>query len=168
MNEYIRGKSDFNEIVKNLKFYSSLIDSRPKQSTTIGISTVVNVYNVNKLKELDQFITKEFSQFELEKKFLSYPEFLRISCLPKEYKNIIKHAVQDYPELLQFLNKDDNNYFEEFIFYNNSVDKLTGHSLKDVNLELAEYIENYKSKKEISNQHVRKFYPVIDLRSSND
>ena len=168
LNEYIRGKSDFNEIVKNLKFYSSLIDSRPKQSTTIGVSTVVNVYNVNKLKALDQFITKEFPQFELEKKFLSYPEFLRISCLPKQYKNIIEHAVQDYPELLQFLNKDDNNYFEEFIFYNNSVDKLTGHSLKDVNLELAEYIENYKSKKEISNQHVRKFYPVIDLRSSND
>ena len=164
LNEYIRGKSDFNKIVENLKFYSSLIDSRPEHSTFIGISTVVNVYNVNKLKDLDQFITKEFPEFELDKKFVSYPDFLRIPCLPVEYKNKIQHSVQDYPEVLQFLNKEDTDYFEEFIFYNNTVDKLTNNSLKDVNPELYEFIQSYKLTREIKPVDLQKRYRQIDIK----
>jgi hypothetical protein len=164
LNEYIRGKSNFNEIIKNLKFYSSLIESRPQHGTFIGVSTVVNVYNVNKLKDLDQFIVKEFPEFGLDKKFVSYPDFLRISCLPVEYKNKIQHSVQDYPEVLQFLNKEDTDYFEEFIFYNNTVDKLTNNSLKDANPELYEFMQSYKSTREIKPVDLQKRYPQIDIK----
>jgi hypothetical protein len=162
LNEYIRGKSDFNKIVENLKFYSSLIDSRPEHSTFIGISTVVNVYNVNKLKDLDQFIAKEFPEFELEKKFLSYPDFLRIPGLPIEYKNKIQDSVKDYPSVLQFLNKEDAGHFEEFILYNNTLDNLAGNSLKDVNPELYEFIQSYKLKKEIKSVDLQKSYIQIE------
>jgi hypothetical protein len=162
LNEYIRGKSDFNEIVKNLKFYSSLIDSRPEHSTFIGISTVVNVYNVNKLKDLDQFIAKEFPEFELEKKFLSYPDFLRIPGLPIEYKNKIQDSVKDYPSVLQFLNKEDAGHFEEFILYNNTLDNLAGNSLKDVNPELYKFVQSYKLKKEIKSVDLQKSYIQIE------
>ena len=164
LNEYIRRKSDFAEIVKNLKFYSSLIKLRPQDSTFIGVSTVVNVYNVNKLKDLDQFITKEFPEFELDKKFVSYPDFLRITCLPAEYKNKIQNSVQDYPAVLQFLNDEDINYFEEFIAYNNAVDKLANSSLKDVNLELYEFMQSYKSTREIKSNDLQKRYPQIDIK----
>jgi hypothetical protein len=62
---------------------------------------------------------------------------------------------------------DDTNYFEEFIFYHKRLDSIRQESLKDVNLELAEYIENYKSEKAVTSDQVRKFYPIIDLGSSN-
>ena len=95
------------------------------------------------------------------------PDFLRISCLPKEYKDAIRHKVETYPNVLKMLDMDDTNYFEEFIFYHNKLDAIRQESLSEVNLELAEYIKNYKSEKAVTSDQVRKFYPIIDLGSSN-
>jgi len=61
LNEYIRGKSNFDDIVNTLNFLRSLMKSRPPESTFIGVSTLVNIYNVNKLQDLDSFIKKELS-----------------------------------------------------------------------------------------------------------
>ena len=72
-----------------------------------------------------------------------------------------------HPDVLKMLDIDDTNYFEEFIFYHKRLDSIRQESLKDVNLELAEYIENYKSEKAVTSDQVRKFYPIIDLGSSN-
>jgi hypothetical protein len=88
--------------------------------------------------------------------------------LPVEYKNKIQHSVQDYPEVLQFLNKEDINYFEEFIFYNDTVDKLTNNSLKDVNPELYEFMQTYKLTREIKSVDLQKRYPQIDIKEITD
>ena len=84
--------------------------------------------------------------------------------MPVEYKNKIQNSVQDYPVVLQFLNDEDTDYFEEFIAYNNVVDKLANSSLKDVNPELYEFIQSYKSTREIKSNDLQKRYPQIDIK----
>jgi len=168
LNDYFRSKSNFNTVIHNLDFFYSLIDQRPVGSTTIGILTTINVYNVNKLQELDLFLKPRYPNLELKKAFLHYPEYLRISSLPKEYKEKIQYSVEAYPDVLKMLNADDPDYFEEFIFYHKQLDSLRQESLGNFNLELLEFIENYKPKKEITKEHIIKFHNFVDPGIFND
>jgi MoaA/NifB/PqqE/SkfB family radical SAM enzyme len=162
LNDYFRSKSNFNTVIDNLDFFYSLIDQRPVGSTTVGVSTTVNVYNVNKLQELDLFLQSRYPYLKVGKSFLHNPDYLRISCLPKDYKNKIRHTVVEYPNVLKMLDKEDTDYFEEFIFYHRQLDSIRQESLGNLNLELSEFIENYKFKKEIATEHIIKFSNFID------
>jgi len=167
LNDYFRSRSDFDTVVHNLDFFIDLIKRRESKETFVRVSVTVNVYNVNKLQELEQFLKARYTNILIDFNLLHNPDFLRISCLPKDYKDRIRHTVENYPDVLKMLDIDDTNYFEEFIFYHKRLDSIRRESLKDVNLELAEYIENYKSEKAVTSDQVRKFYPIIDLGSSN-
>lgn len=162
LNDYFRSKSDFNTVIDNLDFFYSLITQRPVGSTTIGVSTTVNVYNVNKLQELDLFLQSRYPYLKVGKSFLHNPDYLRISCLPKDYKNKIRHTVLGYPDVLKMLDKEDTDYFEEFIFYHRQLDSVRQESLGNLNLELSEFIKNYKFKKEITTENIIKFSNFID------
>lgn len=168
LNNYFRGKSDFNKIIKTLDFFYSLIDSRPPDTTTICVGTTVNMYNVNKLKDLDNFLKNKYPKIFLRKLFLHSPDYLKISCLPKEYKNKIRHTLEDYPEILSMLDIDDPNYFDEFIFYHNKLDELRKESLGNLNLELSEFIESYKPTKQVTTEHIAQFHTFISTEQLND
>ena len=167
LNDYFRSRSDFDTVIHNLDFFIDLIKRRESKETYVRVSVTVNVYNVNKLQELEQFLKARYTNILIDFNLLHNPDFLRVSCLPKDYKDSIRHTVKNYPDVLKMLDIDDTNYFEEFIFYHKRLDSIRQESLKDVNLELAEYIENYKSEKAVTSDQVRKFYPIIDLGSSN-
>jgi len=167
LNDYFRSRSDFDTVIHNLDFFIDLINRRGSKETYVRVSVTVNVYNVNKLQELETFLRSRYTNILIDFNLLHNPDFLRISCLPKEYKDAIRHKVETYPNVLKMLDMDDTNYFEEFIFYHNKLDAIRQESLSEVNLELAEYIENYKSEKAVTSDQVRKFYPIIDLGSSN-
>lgn len=167
LNDYFRSRSDFDTVIHNLDFFVDLINRRGSKETYVRVSVTVNVYNVNKLQELETFLRSRYTNILIDFNLLHNPDFLRISCLPKEYKDAIRHKVETYPNVLKMLDMDDTNYFEEFIFYHNKLDAIRQESLSEVNLELAEYIKNYKSEKEVTSDQVRKFYPIIDLGSSN-
>jgi sulfatase maturation enzyme AslB (radical SAM superfamily) len=168
LNDYFRSKSDFNLIVKNLDFIYSLIESRPAGTTTISIATTVNVYNINKLQELDDFFKARYPNIELIKSFLHAPDYLKISCLPKEYKDKIRHTVKDYPEILSMLDIDNPNYFDEFIFYHNKLDTLRKESLGNLNPELSNFIDSYESKKQVTTEHIVKFHTFVPPEVFND
>ena len=168
LNDYFRSRSDFNTVIKNLDFFADLINQRASKETTVRVSITVNVYNVNKLQEIEQFLKSRYTNIIIDFSLLHNPDFLRISCLPKDYKDRIRCKVENYPDVLKMLDIDDTNYFEEFIFYHTQLDSIRQESLGDLNLELSEYIKNYVSKKEVTRDQVRKFYPIIDLGSSND
>ena len=158
LNDYLRKNSEFDTIINNLDFFYSLIERRPNKLTTIGVGTTVNVYNVNKLQELDKFLKNRYPNLSLDKSILHNPDYLRISCLPTEYKNKIRHTVNDYPEILKFLNIDDSEYFDEFIFYHNKVDNIRQESLEDLNLELSEFINSYAPKRTVVTENILKFF----------
>jgi molybdenum cofactor biosynthesis enzyme MoaA len=167
-NDYFRSKSEFNTVIENLDFFCSLIDSRKPGTTNISVVTTVNVYNVNKLTELDSFLTSRYNNLKLVKSMLHGPDYLRISCLPKEYKDKIRHTLELYPDVLKMLDKEDTNYFEEFIFYHNTLDKLRHESLENFNIELSQYIKSYKVAKEITTESMANFYNFVDPGIFND
>jgi sulfatase maturation enzyme AslB (radical SAM superfamily) len=158
LNDYLRKNSQFDTIIDNLDFFYSLIERRPNKLTTIGVGTTVNVYNVNKLQELDNFLKNRYPNLSLDKSILHNPDYLRISCLPAEYKDKIRHTVNDYPEILKFLNIDDSEYFDEFIFYHNKVDNIRQESLEDLNLELLKFINSYTPKRTIVTENILRFF----------
>lgn len=168
LNDYFRSKSDFNTIISNLDFFYSLRDSRKSGTTNISIVTTVNVYNVNKLKELDLFLESRYSNLPLVKSMLHGPGYLRISCLPKEYKDNIRHTVIEYPDVLKMLDIDDTNYFEEFIFNHRQLDEVRQEFLGDLNLELLEFIKNYKVTRTVTSEHIIKFHNFVDPELFND
>lgn len=168
LNDYFRSKSDFKTVIKNLDFFYSLIETRKPGTTIIGVSTTVNVYNVNKLRELDQFLESRYPNLLAMKSFLHGPDYLRISCLPKEYKDKIRHTVVDYPDVLKMLDIDDANYFEEFIFYHNQLDKIRQETIGSFNLELSEYMNSYKHTKEVTAETIAQFNQFINPDVFND
>lgn len=157
LNDYFRSKSNFETVIKNLDMFYSLIETRKSGTTTIGVSTTVNIYNVNKLHELNSFLKSKYPNLLVTQSFLHNPDYLRISCLPKEYKDKIRHTVVDYPDVLKMLDIDDPNYFEEFIFYHNQLDKIRQESLGSFNLELSEYMDSYKHVKEVTSETLAQF-----------
>jgi MoaA/NifB/PqqE/SkfB family radical SAM enzyme len=168
LNDYFRSKSDFDTIISNLDFFYSLIKSRKAGTTNISVVTTVNIYNVNKLQELDLFLKSRYSNLTLTKSMLHGPEYLRISCLPKEYKDRIRHTVAEYPDVLRMLDIEDTNYFEEFVFNHRQLDNIRQESLDDFNLELSEFISNYKFIKEVTLEQIIKFHNFVDPGVFND
>lgn len=168
LNDYFRSNSDFDTVISNLDFFCSLIESRKPGTTDISVVTTVNVYNVNKLQELDTFLKSRYPNLPLVKSMLHGPSYLRISCLPKEYKDKIRHSVADYPDVLKMLDIDDTNYFEEFVFNHRQLDNIRKESLGDLNLELSEFINNYKFTKELTSKHIIKFHSFVDPGIFND
>lgn len=168
LNDYFRSKSNFDTVISNLDFFYSLMDSRPANTTNILAVTTVNVYNVNKLKELDEFLKARYTNLELKKSFLNNPEYLRISSLPKEYKDKIQNSVEEYPDVIKMLNANDPNYFEEFVFYHKQLDSVRQESLMDFNLELTEFINNYTYQKNITKEDISKFYNFVEPEWFND
>lgn len=162
LNDYFRSNSEFNTIIENLDYLYSLIDLRYDKNTTIGVNTTVNVYNVNKLKELDSFLESRYPKLKFQKSILHNPDHLRISCLPIEYKHKIQHTLNEYPDILKILNIKDDDYFDEFVFYHNQLDKSRQESLENLNLDLSEYIRTHKPKKQITTEDIIKFVRFVD------
>jgi len=161
LNNYFRSKSEFDTIIDNLDFFYSLIDKRPTDSTTIGVTTTINIYNVNKLEKLDAFLKTRYPNLKFNKSILHNPDYLRISCMPIEYKNKIQHTLVNYPEILKILNVNDNECFDEFIFYHNKLDIERQETLGDLNLELSEFINSYTPKRTITTENILKFFENI-------
>jgi MoaA/NifB/PqqE/SkfB family radical SAM enzyme len=141
-NEYFRSGSSWNKVVESLDFYTELANKR--KNTSISINTTVNIYNANLLDKLDQFITLNYPLIKLEKNVLTYPEYLSIANLPKEYKLKLEPYLQNYQNLLTFMNNDGNTkMFDYFLYFHHSLDKLRNEKLE--NDLLNSFIKDYKS-----------------------
>jgi sulfatase maturation enzyme AslB (radical SAM superfamily) len=61
LNDYFRSRSDFDTVIHNLDFFIDLINRRGSKETRIRVSVTVNVYNVNKLQELETFLRSRYT-----------------------------------------------------------------------------------------------------------
>jgi MoaA/NifB/PqqE/SkfB family radical SAM enzyme len=145
LNDYFRSESNFQEIVNNLKFFDSLYDLRINKKTTIIISTTVSIYNVNCLDEIDQYFKQNFPRVILNKHLLFSPPYMSIKNLPKKYKYQLTEKLDQYPAIKNYLTQPSDNLFDYFIFINDQIDKLRNTNLKEANLQLSEFVEEYKN-----------------------
>jgi len=164
LNDYFRSKSNFNTVIQRLDyFYTYLKEQRLSKETQIGVSITVNIYNVNKLSELVEFLKSRYAGIQINIDCLQRPDFLAISTLPKEYKNLIRHTVELFPEVLKMLDKDDVDLFDEFVFFHNTLNELRGEDFDNLNSELFNYIKQHKQRKNITPKNLLEFYQTADI-----
>jgi hypothetical protein len=109
LNEYFRSPSVWDECVKVMKYFDSLIDLRKNKRTLISVRSTVYIYNVNKLKDIELWFKQHFPRFENTKRNICVePTVLSIKNIPKELKDLMRPVVEsygkDYIEVLNMLN----------------------------------------------------------------
>jgi sulfatase maturation enzyme AslB (radical SAM superfamily) len=147
LNDYIRSPSKWNNCVKTMSYFDTLIDLRKNKKTTIAFRTTVYIYNVNKLKEIDLFFKETFPRFSESKKHVSLePTMLSIKHMPQDLKKLVRPSVEEYSEVLGMLDQPGDDLFEEFLFFHNKIDFLRKEKLGEANSLLSDYINNQQSK----------------------
>lgn len=150
LQEYFRSKSNFADILENLKYYQELIKKRKNKITLVAIHTTVSVYNVNKLLEIKEFFARNYSEFLLTHRVLYWPQQLSICFLPKDYKELLlkmySKASTEYNDVVTELKNDNENFFEHFLNYHDKLNKLRNESLNKNNILLSDYIDSYPRK----------------------
>ena len=141
LNDYIRHGSDWYTVEENLyNFYE--FANKHKNKIYIQVNTVVSVYNVNTLTELENYITTHFGWMHYSD-FAYYPSYIDIALLPNHIKSsIIQSGVSDrihtYLKSKEYSSQD----FEKLQKTTTILDKYNNKSLKDYNPEMYNWIIN--------------------------
>jgi sulfatase maturation enzyme AslB (radical SAM superfamily) len=138
LNPYIRDGVTANKIKKFIENTSKLNNVKYRSNT------VVSLLNVNKIKEVDKFLT---SLGILDKKFdlLDHPDFLNISNLDPVHRDVCLERVKDIPKLFNLLKV---GFSSKMVFskkvelqsFLKSFYELDGMSLRDFNPELYNWL----------------------------
>ena len=149
MNEYFRSPSKWDQCVKAMDYFNTLIDQRKGKETNILFRSTVYIYNVNKLKEIDDFFKQHYPRFEISKRNLSIePAFLSIKNMPVEYKKIVRPIIEsygkEYSDVLSLLNEEGEDLFDSFVSFHTQLDQIRNESLDTVNPLLSNYITDYR------------------------
>jgi hypothetical protein len=139
--EYIRKNANFNEVRNVLDFYHSIADDR----ITFAINFTTTIYNVNLVEEIREYYTKHYPKFHWHQSYLIFPEELCITNTPTEFKEKIKNITSSQ-DVIDFMNKSDNNLFKYFIYYTETLDKIRNESLEKANPWLWDFIKNYNER----------------------
>jgi hypothetical protein len=148
LNEYFRSGAKFEVCKEQMNFFNDLIDqrltSKSNQTTQININTTVSIYNVNLLDDIKKFFSEHYPRFVLERRLLIWPAQLSIKNVPNDLKTEIKKTLNSsYTDILSYLNEDGQNLFDHFLNYHQSLDTMRGEDLKNSNLLLSNYIQDY-------------------------
>ena len=149
LNDYFRSGSNFDECLKTVDFFKNLKKIRKDNFTGLIIHTTVSVYNVNLLKEIEDFFTKNYPEYTHTHRMLYWPDQLCIKNLPKDYKekliSIVSTFGNKYADVLNELKSEGENLFDYFLDFHNTLDRVRNENLNNSNLLLSEYLRNYKS-----------------------
>jgi sulfatase maturation enzyme AslB (radical SAM superfamily) len=143
LNKYFRSGAEWSDCLKNFEYFDSLYNIR-SNPTVINAHTTVSVYNVNKLGEIEQFFKDYFPRISNDRRLLYWPEFLSIRNLPQELKDRIAPTVQQFPEILEFLNSTGEDLFEHFLNFHDGLDTIRNEQLTSNEL-LSNFIDEYNA-----------------------
>ena len=136
-NDYIRKKSDWNQLVENMKLMRSRKNARVNVHSVISFLSVLENHKLIAMLK-DMGIAHTFYIIE-------HPRILQVKNLPKEIKEKLKPLYKDYPNILESLNKEqDVEEFVKTIEYcqdldKNGFSKREGHDLFALHPELEEH-----------------------------
>ena len=92
-NDYFRHGSKWNVIADNLKLY---IQKSLKHNWELRISTLVNIYNVDSLDVLHNWLVEQgIHEENINYNFCIYPQELDIRNLPQSYKDTVLEKYKD-------------------------------------------------------------------------
>ena len=145
-NDYFRYGSDWNTVEQNLQFY---ISEGAKYNWEIKVSTLINIYNVDKLDVLHNWlVNKGIQDTAIMYNLCIYPQELDIRNLPQEYKeelieqystinlpNNVKSVVQKHLEMEPNLSS-----FIVVKAFSEKLDELRDQH--NPNIKLERYIKN--------------------------
>lgn len=147
LNDFFRSGSDFDTCVKNMELFSTLYNRN--KPTTIIINTTVSIYNVNMLKEIEQFFAERFPKFNLQHRMLYWPEQLCIENMPADLKEQVKPIVESYGEkyhdVMAALNVNGADRYSHFLQYHYELNKLRNETFEDCNPLLNNYIKEHNT-----------------------
>jgi organic radical activating enzyme len=141
LNDYIRSGSDWDTVEKNLYSFYEFVKQH-QHKIHASVNTVVSVYNVNRLFELEEYIKEEF-HWAIYGDIAQYPSYLDIGLLPNHIKNnIIASGVSEritgYLKSKEYSEKD----FEKLKNVTSLLDKYNKKNLKDYNPKMYNWIIN--------------------------
>lgn len=147
LNSYFRSGSKFEDCESNLNFFRNLKTLRQEKSTSLVIHTTVSLYNVNLLKDMEDYFQINYPEYTLTHRNVYWPPQLSIRNLPQKYKEILIPIVEnfgdDYKDVLYELTLNEQDYFNHFLNFHDKLDLLRQESLKDSNPLLSEFIKTY-------------------------
>jgi organic radical activating enzyme len=134
-NDFFRTGSEWQRIIENINWYRKEL---AQCKVEFGIHTVVNIYNVREIVELDVFLAQEFSEFILSKDLIRNPAWLDIRNLPKleksrlrnyyglvlEKKSASSHCLGQYKKILEYLEQQPSLHFSAFIDRHNALNRI--------------------------------------------
>ncbi len=148
LNNYFRSNSKFEDCLRTIEYLKNLKEIRKEKLTHLQIHTTVTIYNVNLLKDIENYFAKEFPEYTYSHRMLYWPEQLSVRNMPKGLKDKIRSVVESYDEkyidVKTELNIDGEDLFDHFLNFNDKLDLLRNESLKDSNPVLSDYIRNYQ------------------------
>ncbi len=148
LNRYFRHGADFEQCIQHINKFKELKEIRKNKSTYLQIHTTVSIYNVNLIKEIEDFFNTNYNEFDTTHRILYWPEQLCIKNIPNDLKEKIRPIVESYGEkyidILNELNNEGKDIFDHFINFHNKLDSLRNESLENINPLLFDYITNYR------------------------
>jgi sulfatase maturation enzyme AslB (radical SAM superfamily) len=141
LNDYIREGSDWETIERNIYSFHDFVKENNRKMH-ITFNTVVSVYNVNKLPEIERYFKKRF----LWKHYTDiayYPSYLDIALLPDRIKNNVIETGAPQRIVTYIKSKEySENDFNTLRKVTNAIDKYNDKHLKDYNPQMYDWIMN--------------------------
>lgn len=134
INDYIRQYSDWSNIEKNLKEIFE-INSEFK-NISISVNCTVSLYNVNKTKELEEYMQKNNVHCYFNP--LTYPKYQSLHYISESNKKyFLQHpGVTDKVKHVFRETTENIVSYDEFIKQTSAVDEFYSKFLKDYNFEI--------------------------------
>ncbi len=148
LNHYFRHGAEFSKCLENIEKFQEIKKIRKNKSTYLQIHTTVSIYNVNVLREIENFFQQNYQDFDVTHRILYWPEQLCIRNMPEDLKEKIRPIVENYGEkyidVLNELNNQGKDTFDHFLNFHDKLDRLRNESLKEANPFLYDYLKTCK------------------------
>ena len=136
-NDYIRKKSDWPDLINNMK------TMKERKNSRVNVHSVISTLSVLKFHKLQEYLKQE--EIEHTYYILEYPTILQVKNLPKEIKDDLIPKYKNNPNIQRALEKEwDKEQFIKSIDYCLALDKLHGHDLFKLHPELKPHYEKAK------------------------
>jgi len=134
INNYIRQYSNWNVIEKNIENFVNLKNAN--NNINVGVNCTVGIYNVNKTKELEDYMEEKNIHYYFNP--LKYPEYQSLHFLSPKNKEYFLQQENVSNKLHHVLNDNQNKIIsiDEIVTETEAVDSFYKKSLKDYNKEI--------------------------------
>ena len=143
--EYFRSGTDWKFLIENINLARQIFGS--KTNVTIASNTTITIYNINVLKQIENYLTATWPWLQQNKTALALPKIQNARNLPNKFKEIVKSRHNSNSKWDRYtcnlLDEQPVESFDNFIKWHKKLDDVRNEKLEDYNPELASWIEEF-------------------------